>query len=134
MPLTVELWYTNLELASTINNGGIQAKVKSKGGRKTNNTKSKEKGTTGKNDTSYSWKKVQPADGKAKTKTVCELTYHWCKYHAAWVLHEPEGNRPNGCLLQNKMIPTPAKSPGPASVLVNALSAILQDAQDENEE
>jgi hypothetical protein len=40
------------------------------------------------NNDKYAWKKDKPK-GKERTKTMGKKTYHWCKWHQAWVIHDP---------------------------------------------
>jgi hypothetical protein len=42
------------------------------------------------------WKKDKPANGE-KTKGVNGRTFNWCKWHKAWVVHDPAN-----CMLANK--------------------------------
>ena len=55
--------------------------------------KGKNKKKKGSDDKKYAWKKVAPSAGESKTKVVDGKTYHWCKHHQAWTLHEPKDCR-----------------------------------------
>ncbi len=35
------------------------------------------------------WKKEPPKDGEKRKKEVAKYTYHWCKHHMAWTVHNP---------------------------------------------
>jgi hypothetical protein len=48
------------------------------------------------NDDKYAWKKDKPS-GNKKTKVVGKKSYNWCKWHQAWVIHDP-----TKCTLANK--------------------------------
>ena len=58
--------------------------------KKNKNTKkgSNKKGKEDK-DEKWAWKKKPPKSGKPWTKKFNEKTYHWCKWHKAWVVHDP---------------------------------------------
>jgi hypothetical protein len=53
------------------------------------------------------WKANKPKDGEASSKTVGDITYHWCPHHGFWTAHKPsectlainalaESNKPAG--------------------------------------
>jgi hypothetical protein len=48
------------------------------------------------NNEKYAWKKEKPS-GKEKTRVMGKKTYNWCKWHQAWVIHDP-----SKCTLANK--------------------------------
>jgi len=80
------------------------------------------------------WKKAPPKAGSPETKNISGKTYHWCKYHNAWVEHEPEGNGPNACRLRQKMEKEESNSRSNTRgssertlPFANALAAILDD-------
>jgi hypothetical protein len=35
----------------------------------------------------YTWKKIAPKDGEAKSKPYEDRTYHWCGKHKYWTIH-----------------------------------------------
>jgi chorismate mutase len=49
------------------------------------------------NDDKYAWKKNKPS-GKERTKVLGKKSYNWCKWHQAWVIHDP-----TKCILANKV-------------------------------
>ena len=49
----------------------------------------------------WAWKKKAPKSGKPWTKKVNNKTYHRCKWHKAWVIHDPNATSgPNACRLR----------------------------------
>ena len=52
-------------------------------------------------DDKWAWKKKAPKSGKPWTKKVNEKTYHWCKWHKTWLVHDPNSTSgPNACRLR----------------------------------
>jgi hypothetical protein len=70
---------------------------------------------TRKNDDKYAWKKEKPT-GKERTKNVGKKSYNWCKWHQAWVIHDP-----NKCTLANK-----AKEEKPKDDVLNVADAKMK--------
>ena len=67
-----------------------------------NNSNNKTKSTKdNKSDNKWAWKKVPPKLGKPWMKKVNEKTYRWCKWHNAWVIHDPNATSgPTACKLR----------------------------------
>ncbi len=57
------------------------------GNRKTKNEKNTRNKAKQKED--KAWKKVPPKSRDKKSKEVGKYTYHWCKHHMAWCMHNP---------------------------------------------
>jgi hypothetical protein len=82
-----------------------------------------------------SWKKEPPMNNE-KTKIMYGWTFNWCKWHKAWVIHDPAA-----CLLQTKnLVPTNTNDDDdkpkskPKELKVNpALKAVIEDESDEEE-
>jgi hypothetical protein len=81
-----------------------------------------------------SWKKEPPKNNK-KTKIMYGRTFNWCKWHKAWVIHDPAT-----CLLQKKKATRPTnedddkpKSNPKALKVDPALKAVIEDESDEVE-
>jgi hypothetical protein len=81
------------------------------------------------------WKKEKPINNE-KTKVMNGRTFNWCKWHKAWVIHDPAA-----CLLQTKKktpsTPTnqedkPDIKPRPLKV-DPALKAVIEDESDEED-
>ena len=52
-------------------------------------TKNKKKGKDKKDQkVDEAWKKVAPAAGESKIKTIKDKTSHWCVHHMAWTIHK----------------------------------------------
>jgi hypothetical protein len=81
------------------------------------------------------WKKEKPTNGE-KTKVMNGRTFNWCKWHKAWVIHNPAN-----CLLADKDKKPPAKldannklKPKTKTLTVDpALQAIINQESDEEE-
>ena len=68
---------------------------------KKNNTGKSKNTKDNKSDDKWAWKKVAPKAGKSWTKKVNDKTYHWCKWHKAWVIHDPNATAgPTACKLR----------------------------------
>ena len=129
---------TNLKLASAIKKaaGGKGNQQSGNPGGNNNQGQGRRRGKKGKGKTvpnDHAWKKVPPKDGEASKKQHSGRTYNWCKYHQAWVLHDPEGKDQNGCrkrqqIEKDQQTGSNKKDNSP---LANALSAILTDIQEE---
>ena len=107
----------NLKLSKAIKD---KAKTKQKG------AKSTSKGTTGQSkkgkkneDEKYAWKQIKPQSGQPHKKTVDGKQYHWCPWHNAWTVHDPNDERPDHrCRL--KPVANSATSEGTNQSQVNA--------------
>ena len=75
--------------------GNTNKQVNQKG----NNKKSPEH----RNNNKYDWKKVPPKQVKKEIKTMDGKNYNWCKWHKAWVEHDPEVKGCNECRLCKKL-------------------------------
>ena len=54
-----------------------------------------------KTDDKWAWKKIPPKYGKPLKKKVNDKTYNWCKWHKAWVIHDPNATSgPTACKLR----------------------------------
>ena len=42
------------------------------------------------NDNKWTWKNVPPKSGNLLTKEMNDKVYNWCKWHKAWVIHDPQ--------------------------------------------
>lgn len=118
--------------------------AKKKGKKKSNKPKDKKD-----SDDKFAWKKIPPRSNQVKTKTVDGKEYKWCKYHSAWVMHNPEGTGPDGCRLRKRMerneatahIATEEPSSdsedsddeSPEEMLSNAVTAIMQQHDDDSD-
>jgi hypothetical protein len=117
----------------------LQAQVqslihKTKGKANDSAEKKKVKGNTkSRNDYRAPWMKEPPKEGETTTKDVDGKQWHWCSTHEAWVRHKPEECKGLGFRANNPN-PTPAigKS-GPVMRLSNALSAIDNDEEDNDD-
>jgi hypothetical protein len=136
---------TNLKLSKAI----IQASNKG-GSNKTNKGTSKGKGREKKGkgkkpkiNKKHEWKTIPPKDDDPKKevngytyyfKVVDGRTYYWCQYHTAWVLHEPDGDGKQGCRLRKHQESDGEKPKRNNNSFVSALTTILEEIQDEEDE
>ena len=51
-------------------------------------------------------------------------TYHWCKWHKAWVENDPEGKVTNGFILRKKLVEEHKTG---SKVYAQSLKEILMD-------
>ena len=122
----------NLKLSKAVKKAGKKNKSKSTDD-KDDKTKSKKKGKKKKGDDA--WKAVAPKPGEPETKIVNDKEFKWCKYHSAWVMHDPEGDGPNACRKRLQMERDAASqgeqagSSSRARAAYSAISAILQDEE-----
>jgi hypothetical protein len=83
-----------------------------------------------KNDDKYAWKKEKPK-GNEKTKVVGKKSYHWCKWHQAWTIHDP-----SKCTLSHKKNDKTPSEPDEKEGKVKALQVdpVLQAVADDDSE
>ena len=82
----------NLKLSKAIKD---KANARQKGPKSTSKSgQSKAKQSKKNNDDKYAWKQVKPESGQSHKKTVDGKQYHWCPWHKAWTVHDPDDERP----------------------------------------
>lgn len=74
------------------------------------------------------WKKVQPKSGET-TKVIGDVTWNWCKFHKAWVRHEPSSCYLDPNYKDTKGNTDPPKQE-PKMKLDPAFQGILDDDED----
>lgn len=110
------------------------AKNKSNSTKLTSNAAKKKTKSKAKNDYRAPWMKEAPKEGEPTTKEVEGKDFHWCPTHGAWVRHTPEECQGLG-FRRNNSTPAPATgATGPAMRLSNALSAIADEEDEDDDE
>ena len=149
-----ELKDQNLKLSKAVQNAGKQgssksnSQTKSGGGGKGKSKSNSNKGKGKSNSNQHSWKQQPPKPGDPTSKTVDGKIYNWCKYHEAWVQHDPDGDGPNACRLRKKLEQdgssgrSSSKSSGSSAndrssnrrgPFHNAISAIIEEYEEDSE-
>ena len=83
-----EMKKEGLQLSKGLKNGG-KTSWKGKNPKSEGKTFKPKKGKGQGKEEQWAWKKVPPSEGQSHQKKKDEKSYNWCKYHQAWVLHDP---------------------------------------------
>lgn len=91
--------------------------------------KDSNKSTKDDKEDKWAWKKKPPKSGKPWTKKLNEKTYHWCKWHKAWVVHDPTACRlrTGNTTSSNANTSEPEESSNNEGTQVQAMQAIVTD-------
>ena len=84
----------SLQLSRSLKDGG-KFTNKGKYPKKEGKTPKPKKGKDQGKEEGWAWKKVPPSEGQSQQKQKDGKSYNWCKYHQAWVLHDPSECKKN---------------------------------------
>ena len=133
---------TNLKLSKILTSKKDGSNQSGKKGKSKDKKDKKSKSKKPKIADKYKWKTVPLKDSDLTKevkgnmylfKTINNKDYYWCKYHATWVMHKPEGDGKEGCRLhKNQDGGDTTRTKCNNYSFVNALMSILEEIEEDD--